>query len=176
MSHVECTQELLAQHSSANSSHLLSSVLRVYEHGCRSTKMKHTHLALLLIFSSVLRALPFRRAPSNLTQWPAAAAIALDDMIARNAHQGNFACFDMDQTSYQWDLTESLLPWLEQKDILNRDNLDPSLKIIPFKDTENFTESLYSYYWRLCEIDNKDKFSVVTRRLHTDSIYSVIPG
>lgn len=82
-------------------------------------------------------------------------------MIARNAHQGNFACFDMDQTSYQWDLTESLLPWLEQKGLLTRDKLDPSLKIIPFKDTANFTETLYSYYIRLCDIDDKDKFSLV---------------
>jgi phosphoserine phosphatase len=60
----------------------------------------------------------------------------------------------MDNTSYRYDLEESLLPFLENRGILTRDNLDPSLKLVEFKDTANFTESLYSYYNRLCEIDD----------------------
>lgn len=123
--------------------------------------MKSFTSTLLLTCVSLSSAIPFPRQTTNLTLWPAGAAAALDAMIARNAHQGNFACFDMDQTSYQWDLTESLLPWLEQKGLLTRDKLDPSLKIIPFKDTANFKETLYSYYIRLCDIDDKDKFSLV---------------
>lgn len=75
-------------------------------------------------------------------------------MIARNAHKGNYAVFDMDNTSYRYDLEESLLPFLENRGILTRDNLDPSLVLIDFKDSDEFTETLYSYYIRLCEIDD----------------------
>ncbi|KAI4664170.1 uncharacterized protein J4E79_003672 [Alternaria viburni] len=86
--------------------------------------------------------------------WPAEAATALSTMIAKNANQSNYAVFDMDNTSYRYDLEESLLPFLENRGILTRDNLDPTLKLVDFKDTANFTESLYSYYNRLCEIDD----------------------
>ncbi|KXJ87591.1 phosphorylcholine phosphatase [Microdochium bolleyi] len=88
-----------------------------------------------------------------LRHWPPAAAKALGEMIIRNAHAGNYAVFDMDNTSYQFDLEESLLPYLESLGVLTRDTLDPSLKLIPFRDTANYTESLYSYYGRLCEVD-----------------------
>lgn len=37
---------------------------------------------------------------------------------------------------------------------MTRDNLDPTLKLIEFKDTANFTETLYSYYLRLCQVDD----------------------
>jgi phosphoserine phosphatase len=86
--------------------------------------------------------------------WPVEAATALSNMIIKNANQSNYAVFDMDNTSYRYDLEESLLPFLENRGILTRDNLDPSLKLVDFKDTANFTESLYSYYNRLCEIDD----------------------
>jgi hypothetical protein len=59
----------------------------------------------------------------------------------------------MDNTSYRYHLEESLLSFLENCGILTRDTLDPSLKLIEFKDTVSFTETLYSYYSRLCEID-----------------------
>ncbi|EAT82814.2 hypothetical protein SNOG_09549 [Parastagonospora nodorum SN15] len=88
-----------------------------------------------------------------LQHWPAPAAKALSTMITRNANQSNYAVFDMDNTSYRYDLEESLLPFLENRGVLTRQTLDPSLKLIPFKDTANFTESLYSYYNRLCEVD-----------------------
>ncbi|CAI6232841.1 unnamed protein product [Periconia digitata] len=93
-------------------------------------------------------------ATAQLRTWPAEAAQALGNMITRNANQSNYAVFDMDNTSYKNDLEESLLPFLENRGILTRDNLDPSLKLIDFKDTANFTESLYSYYNRLCEVDD----------------------
>lgn len=95
------------------------------------------------------------RQPTQLTHWPPAAADALNAMISANAHQGNYAVFDMDNTSYRYDLEESLLPFLESRGILTRDNLDPSLKLIEFKDTANYTETLFSYYYRLCDIDDK---------------------
>ena len=80
----------------------------------------------------------------ELKHWPAEAAKQLDAMIAANAHKGNYAVFDMDNTSYRFDLEESLLPFLENKGVLTRDKLDPSLKLMPFKDTAEHKESLFS--------------------------------
>lgn len=91
---------------------------------------------------------------TSLQHWPADAAAELEEMIAKNANQSNYACFDMDNTSYQFDLEESLLPYLENQGIITRDSIDSSLKLIPFRDTANFTETLFSYYYRLCEIDD----------------------
>ncbi|KAJ4375943.1 hypothetical protein N0V83_001222 [Neocucurbitaria cava] len=100
-------------------------------------------------------ATPSYGAPTvQFKHWPADAAAALSAMIIKNANQSNYAVFDMDQTSYRYDLEESLLPFLENQGILTRDNLDPSLKLIDFKDTANFTETLYSYYNRICEVDD----------------------
>lgn len=89
----------------------------------------------------------------SLTHWPAEAAASLDAMIAENANSSNYAVFDMDNTSYRFDLEESLIPWLDNKGVLSRDSLDPSLKPIPFLDNATHTESLYSYYLRLCDMD-----------------------
>lgn len=75
-------------------------------------------------------------------------------MIAANAYKGRYACFDMDNTLYCFDLEESLLPYLENKGILMREKLDLTLRFIPFKDTAIYNESLYSYYNCLCEVDN----------------------
>lgn len=75
-------------------------------------------------------------------------------MMARNANQSNYAVFDMDNTSWRYDIEESLIPYLENRGVLSREKLDPSLKLLEFKDTANFTETLYSYYNRLCDIDN----------------------
>ena len=106
-----------------------------------------TAAAWLSLLTAPSYALPVRRqSTTNLKSWPAGAAEALDKMIAANANKGNYACFDMDNTSYRYDLTESLLPFLENRGILTRSNLDPSLKLIPFNDTSEYTESLFSYY------------------------------
>lgn len=90
----------------------------------------------------------------RLAHWPPQAAKALNDMIARNAHRGRYAVFDMDNTSYRFDLEESLLPFLEAKGVLSRDKLDPSLRVVPFEDSASYNETLYSYYLRLSEIDD----------------------
>ncbi|MEB0092501.1 haloacid dehalogenase-like hydrolase, partial [Pseudomonas sp. CCI4.2] len=88
---------------------------------------------------------------TELTHWPAAQAKQLNAMIEANANKGNFAVFDMDNTSYRYDLEEALLPYMENKGLITRETLDPSLKLIPFKDTADHKESLFSYYYRLCE-------------------------
>lgn len=82
---------------------------------------------------------------TELDHWPAEAATQLDRMITANAHKGNYAVFDMDNTSYRYDLEEALLPFMENKGLLSRDKLDPSLKLIPFKDSAEHKESLFSY-------------------------------
>lgn len=89
-----------------------------------------------------------------LTHWPANASLALDKMIAANANQSNYAVFDKDNTSYEFDIEESIIPFLENKGVLTREGLDPALKLIPFKDTKAYNESMYSYYNRLCEISD----------------------
>ncbi|KAL1591042.1 hypothetical protein WHR41_00355 [Cladosporium halotolerans] len=93
-------------------------------------------------------------ASSRLQHWPKDAAATLDKMITANANQSNYAVFDMDNTSYRFDLEESLLPFLENRGILTRWNLPSELHLVEFKDSANFTETLYSYYSRLCEIDD----------------------
>ncbi|WP_256830827.1 haloacid dehalogenase-like hydrolase [Pseudomonas sp. Pse1] len=91
---------------------------------------------------------------TDLKHWPEAQAKQLDAMIAANANKGNYAVFDMDNTSYRYDLEESLLPFMENKGLITREKLDPSLKLMPFKDTADHKESLFSYYYRLCEVDD----------------------
>lgn len=91
---------------------------------------------------------------STLRHWPKEAADALQKMVRENAHSEAYAVFDMDNTSYQNDLEESLLPFLEARGIITRETMDPSLKLIPFKDTDDYEETLFSYYYRLCEIDD----------------------
>nr|WP_313741146.1 haloacid dehalogenase-like hydrolase [Pseudomonas sp.] len=93
-------------------------------------------------------------AATELKHWPVEAAKQLDAMIAANANKGHYAVFDMDNTSYRYDLEEALLPFMENKGLLTRDKLDPSLKPIAFKDSAEHKESLFSYYYRLCEIDD----------------------
>ncbi|KAI9050553.1 hypothetical protein LZ554_005714 [Drepanopeziza brunnea f. sp. 'monogermtubi'] len=89
----------------------------------------------------------------TLKSWPPAAATALKTMIAKNAHKSNYAVFDADNTIWKNDVTEAALPYLENLGVISREKIDPSLKLIDFKDDSNNTESLYSYYTRLCEID-----------------------
>ncbi|MBT2490995.1 haloacid dehalogenase-like hydrolase [Streptomyces sp. ISL-96] len=95
------------------------------------------------------------RATAELRHWPKPVADRLGHVISKNAHKGAYAVFDADNTTYRNDLEESLLPFLEMRGIVTRESMDPSLKTIPFKDTTGHKESLYSYYNRLCEIDDQ---------------------
>lgn len=93
-------------------------------------------------------------AETQLEHWPADAREKLETMIARNANTGAYATFDMDQTTYRYDLLDPFLAYMEQKGLLTRETMDPSLKLIPFKDVNGQKESMNSYYWRLCDIDD----------------------
>lgn len=104
-------------------------------------------VSLLLIFTPATHA-------TELNHWPAEAATKLNSLIKTHANKGEYAVFDMDNTSYRHDLSEALLAYLDNKGILTRDHLDPALKLIPFKDIQNEKEGLYSYYLRLCEVDD----------------------
>ncbi|KAF3010765.1 hypothetical protein E8E13_007545 [Curvularia kusanoi] len=110
--------------------------------------------ALLLAVNAAPSYNTFPNATIEFKHWPANASRALSNMIIKNANQSNYAVFDMDNTSYRYDLEEALLPFLENRGILTRKNLDPTLKLLDFKDSANFTETLYSYYLRLCEDDD----------------------
>ncbi len=94
------------------------------------------------------------QAATELEHWPAPAKKQLEETITKNANKGNFAVFDMDNTSYRNDLEESLLAFMEMKGVLSRDTMPAELKLIPFKDTPQFKESMVSYYYRLCEEDD----------------------
>ena len=109
--------------------------------------------------ANALLALAGTARATDLAHWPSEAAAKLDAIIAANANAGAYTVFDMDNTSYRYDLEESLLPFLEVKGLLARDTMDPTLKIIPFKDVNGHQESLNSYYYRLCEIDDKVCYS-----------------
>ncbi|MFF9811860.1 haloacid dehalogenase-like hydrolase [Streptomyces sp. NPDC014006] len=88
---------------------------------------------------------------ARLTHWPAEQARRLERLIAEHAGRDAYAVFDADNTIWRHDLEEALLPYLEMKGALSPESIDPSLRLIPFRDSE----SLYSYYVRLCEIDDK---------------------
>ncbi|WP_018152429.1 phosphorylcholine phosphatase [Leeia oryzae] len=107
-----------------------------------------------LFASTCLIGAAFSADATELTHWPADVAAKLNAMISKNANTGAYAVFDADNTTYRYDLEESLLPYLEMKGVLTREKLDPSLKLIPFKDTPEFKESLNSYYYRMCEVDD----------------------
>ena len=92
-------------------------------------------------------------AATELKHWPKEARAKIEAMIRANAHQGQYATFDMDQTTYRYDLLDPLLAYMDQKGLLTRETMDPAMKIIPFRDSPEFEggkENMTSYYWRLC--------------------------
>ena len=91
----------------------------------------------------------------QLRYWPEDVARQLDQLIHANAHSGAFAIFDADNTSYQHDLVGALLPFMEMRGVLTRETMNPSLKLIPFKDSATHAETLHSYYLRLGDIDDQ---------------------
>ncbi|MQT11576.1 haloacid dehalogenase-like hydrolase [Segnochrobactrum spirostomi] len=90
-----------------------------------------------------------------LAHWPSDAARRLAETIRRHAGTGAYAVFDMDNTLYRNDIEEALLPFLEAREIVTRETMDPSLAVVPFADEDGRRESLVGYYYRLCEIDDK---------------------
>lgn len=86
----------------------------------------------------------------DLDLWPAAARAQIERVIA-TAPPGSYATFDADNTLWKNDVEEGLLPFLENKGVLSVATLDPSLRPIPLLPDE----SLYGYYQRMCDIDEK---------------------
>ena len=116
-------------------------------------KARSLCLFLYCLFIDVT-ALPIKQSlyGPTLDAWPKEIAGILDDMIMHNANSGSYACFDADQTTYQWDMEESIVAYLEMKNVLIREKLDPALILNPFLDTAEHNESLFSYYYRLCTV------------------------
>jgi len=90
-----------------------------------------------------------------LGHWPGHAGGPLARLIETHAHTGAYAVFDADNTTYHHDLLGALLAFMEQRGVLTRDTMAPSLALIPFRDTPARRESLNSYYQRLGEIDDQ---------------------
>ncbi|ROR07008.1 HAD family hydrolase [Erwinia sp. JUb26] len=107
-----------------------------------------------IMLSGIVCSLISAAQATDLTHWPAPQAKQLTQLIERHANQHAFAVFDLDNTTWQHDLEESLIPWMENHGYLTREHLDPSLKLIPFEDQPGAPESLYSYYHRLCTMDD----------------------
>ena len=87
----------------------------------------------------------------ELTHWPEKEAAQLEAFIQKHANKGEYAVFDADNTIWYRDLEESLLPYLENKGLVTRRTLDPSLNLIPFHPDD----SLVSYAYKLYDIDHK---------------------
>ncbi|MDP3848159.1 MAG: haloacid dehalogenase-like hydrolase [Pseudomonas sp.] len=137
-------------------------------------------LAQTLLATALWLSLGAQAMATELSHWPEPAAKQLQSMIKANANKGNYAVFDMDNTSYRYDLEESLLPFLEMQGVLTREKLDPSLLLIPFKDVNGNKESLNSYYYRLCELDDMvcypwvaqvfSGFTLAELKVHVDAL------
>jgi phosphoserine phosphatase len=88
----------------------------------------------------------------NLDLWPQETQDQLTKFLdtASLEKTAPYAVFDADNTLWQNDLEEALMPYLEQKEILSLSKLDPAIQPIPILKQE----SLWNYYLRLCEIDD----------------------
>ena len=116
----------------------------------RITRIVKSGLCALALATASLAALA-----ADFKHWPAEASVQFNTLLKTHGNKGAYAVFDADNTLYRYDLEESLLPYLEMKGVLTRERLDPSLKLIPFVDRPDHKESLNSYYYRLCEIDDQ---------------------
>lgn len=117
--------------------------------------MKITQFVRSGLCALALAAASFAATAADFRHWPAEASAQFNTLIKAHGNKGAYAVFDADNTLYRYDLEESLLPYLEMKGVLTRERLDPSLKLIPFRDKPDHKESLNSYYYRLCEIDDQ---------------------
>ena len=86
-----------------------------------------------------------------MQHWPESARERIQHLLRElEPNEDYFAVFDADNTLWEHDLEEALMPWLENQGILSLANLDPAIKPIPPLPEE----SLWNYYHRLCEIDD----------------------
>lgn len=108
---------------------------------------------LLMMVSFLLLSSAGHAQQLTLDKWPEEKAEELKRFIEEQKQSSPrpYVVFDADNTIWEHDLEEALLPYLENRDIITRGNIDASLKLIPFEEGE----SLFSYYYRLSEIDHK---------------------
>ena len=83
----------------------------------------------------------------ELSLWELDAREALGTLINRYQNSGAFAVFDADNTLWKGDITESLLVWLENRDLLTLDSFPETMLPVPPLPSE----TVYGYYHRLCE-------------------------
>lgn len=115
----------------------------------------------------------------TLTHWPPEVAAKLEALITAHANKGEYVVFDADNTIWYRDLEESLLPYLENKGLLTRRTLDPSLKLIPFHEED----TLVSYAYKLYDIDHKvgypwigqvfAGFTLAELKQHVDALFAL---
>lgn len=86
-----------------------------------------------------------------MKHWPVKQAARIEKLVLQHSQKGEYAVFDADNTIWHQDLEETFLPFLENKGILTRQTLDPSLCIIPFHPDD----SLVSYGFKLYQMDHK---------------------
>lgn len=87
----------------------------------------------------------------DLSLWPDEAQSQLVELLeSASLAEEPFVVFDADNTLWQHDLEEALMPFLEQQGLLSLGTLDPAIKPIPTLENE----SLWNYYLRLCELDD----------------------
>ena len=65
-----------------------------------------------LLSGLLLAGVAFGCSAVELKHWPADAAAKLNALVKTHANKGEFAVFDMYNTSYNFDLEESLLPYM----------------------------------------------------------------
>jgi phosphoserine phosphatase len=107
-------------------------------------------VGVVLALTLVLGGAEAQAQAQALNHWPKSAADVLEASI-RDAPKGSYAVFDADNTIWRNDLEEALLPYMEAKGLLSPAKLAPALRPTPLLKGE----SLYGYYQRLCEIDDK---------------------
>lgn len=88
----------------------------------------------------------------ELDHWPKESQAQITEFLdaASQNPEAPYAVFDADNTLWQNDLEEALMPFLEQKGLLSMESLDPAIQPVPPIEGE----SLWNYYLRLCEVDD----------------------
>lgn len=104
-----------------------------------------------------------------IQSWPAHVLDKIEKLIHRYAHQGEYAVFDADNTIWYQDLEETLLAFLENKKVITRQTLDPSLEIIPFHPDD----TLVSYGYRLYDLDHDVGYPWLARAFSGHSLSSL---
>jgi phosphorylcholine phosphatase len=115
----------------------------------------------------------------RMKHWPPKEAAKIEKLIMRYSNQGEYAVFDADNTIWNQDLEETLLPYLENIKVLTIQMLDPSLHLIPIHPDD----TLLSYGFKLYNIDQKigypwfaqvfSGFTLAQLKKHVDDLFAL---